>query len=209
VISSSVGILKTFEHKLSHEDKQQHFKTIQTYIEHTTKLLDDILLINRAEAKELSYQPESINIYNFCQTIVKEICQTYPHNQIVFKLTNKEPLNIEKYERSLDRKLLTQIITNLISNSVKYSHQDQKIEVLLTRESKNIILEIVDRGMGIPLEDQSSLFTTFYRGENVGNIQGTGLGLSIVQECVNLLKGTISVKSKVNQGTTVTINIPC
>lgn len=209
VISSSVGILKTFENKLSYEDKQQHFRTIQTYIEHTTKLLDDILLINRAEAKELSYLPESINIYNFCQTIVKEICQTYPQNQIVFKLTNHEPLNIEKYQRSLDRKLLTQIITNLISNSVKYSHQNQKIEVLLTIEPKNIIVEIIDRGIGIPLEDQSSLFNTFYRGENVGNIQGTGLGLSIVKECINLLKGTISIKSKVNQGTTVSINIPC
>lgn len=209
VISSSVGILKTFESKLSYEDKQEHFKTIQTYIEHTTKLLDDILLINRAEAKELSYQPEKINIYNFCQTIVKEICQTYPQNKIVFKLTNQEPLNIEKYQRSLDRKLLTQIITNLISNSVKYSHQDQKIEVLLTIEPKNIILEIIDRGIGIPLENQSSLFNTFYRGENVGNIQGTGLGLSIVKECVDLLKGTISLKSKVNEGTTVSVNIPC
>lgn len=209
VISSSVGILKTFENKLSYEDKQQHFKTIQTYIEHTTKLLDDILLINRAEAKELSYLPEIINIYDFCQTIVKEICQTYPHNQIVFELMNEEPLKIEKYERSLDRKLLTQIITNLISNSIKYSEQDQKIELLLMIEPKNIILEIVDRGIGIPLEDQSSLFNTFYRGENVGNIQGTGLGLSIVKECVNLLKGTISLKSQVNQGTTVSINIPC
>ncbi|MGI0482654.1 ATP-binding protein [Geminocystis sp. CENA526] len=209
VIASSVGILKTFGHKLSDESKQEHFTTIETYIEHTTKLLDDILLINRAESQQLSYHLEPINIANFCYTLVKEIQQTYGEYKIVFQVNNKENLTTKEYDRNLDKKLLTQILTNLISNSVKYSGDNKIIDVVLTIQPKNIILEVIDRGIGIPLETQANLFTTFYRGKNVGNIQGTGLGLSIVKECVNLLKGTISVKSKVNEGTTVSINIPC
>jgi PAS domain S-box-containing protein len=209
VISSSVGILKKFAHKLSEEQKQEHFNTIEIYVEHTTRLLDDILLINRAEAGKLDYNPERLNIVDFCQNLVTEMQGTSVNHEIIFHLTNSTQLTPDQYYRLLDRKLLTQIITNLLSNSIKYSVPNTKVELSLTIEPKSIILQVKDQGIGIPLEAQKHLFENFYRADNVGNIQGTGLGLPIVKECVNLCKGTITIESKVNQGTTFSVNIPC
>ena len=67
---------------------------------------------------------------------------------------------------------------------------------------------VQDEGMGISKEDQLHLFSTFFRGTNVVNIQGTGLGLNIVQRYVNLLGGNVSLESELNVGTTVTVQLP-
>ncbi|WPF90293.1 PAS domain S-box protein [Cyanobacterium aponinum AL20118] len=209
VIASSVGILKSFGDRLSPEQQAEHFNTIETYIQHTTQLLDDILLINRSEARQLHYQPQQINIKDFCLHLVNHLQNTYGEYQIIFEINNESSLQEEHYNRLLDPKLLNQILTNLVSNSVKYSGVNSRIDVLLIVEAKNIILQVKDRGIGIPVNDQKYLFDTFYRGDNVGNIQGTGLGLTIVKECVNLCKGTITFTSVINQGTTFSINIPC
>lgn len=217
VIASSVGILKSFGPKLTPEQQLEHFKTIETYIQHTTNLLDDILLINRSESKQISYQPQNINIKDFCCNLINNFQNSYPQYQIRFHITNKNslvkdeshPENHHYLVRKLDPQLLTQILNNLISNSIKYSPANKPIDLLLTVEAKNVILQVKDRGIGIPINNQQKLFETFYRGDNVGNIQGTGLGLAIVKECVELCKGTISFTSIVNQGTTFSINIPC
>ena len=67
---------------------------------------------------------------------------------------------------------------------------------------------MTDRGCGIPVADQSRLFTPFYRGANVGHTRGTGLGLAIVKRCVDLHDGAIRCESAVGLGTTFTVTLP-
>jgi signal transduction histidine kinase len=75
-------------------------------------------------------------------------------------------------------------------------------------KKEQLFIKIKDEGVGIPDEDQHHLFTTFFRGKNVTNVQGTGLGLPIVKRYLDLLKGDIILESKLNVGTTVSVRLP-
>ena len=96
-----------------------------------------------------------------------------------------------------DANLLRRILLNLLSNAIKYSPEGGKVELKLTCKRETVIIQVSDRGMGIPESEQGHLFEPFSRGSNVGTIQGTGLGLAIIKRAVELHLGTISVSSKV------------
>jgi PAS domain S-box-containing protein len=117
-------------------------------------------------------------------------------------------LPLPSREYRLDEKLLRQILSNLLSNALKYSPADSTVQFNLSFLHNKAIFRIEDQGIGIPQEDLSRLFESFHRATNVGTIQGTGLGLAIVKQCVNLHGGEITVESEVNQGTTFTVRLP-
>jgi K+-sensing histidine kinase KdpD len=103
-----------------------------------------------------------------------------------------------------DEKLLNDLFTNLISNAIKYTLPGGQVCISLVKEEQDRIrFEVSDTGIGIPGEEISSLFSEFFRAENAKELteEGTGLGLVIVKETLDRLKGTISVKSKVGEGT--------
>jgi signal transduction histidine kinase len=108
----------------------------------------------------------------------------------------------------LDKKLMRQIINNLVSNAVKYSSPESPIIINLGFESNMLIFEIKDQGIGIPEVDLKHLFEPFHRAGNVGAISGTGLGMVITKESVDLHNGSIEVESQVGIGTKFTISIP-
>jgi len=205
VISSSVGIMKKFGHKLSEEKKQAHFQTIEKYIQHTTRLLDDILMINSAEAGEIKLNPEAIDLYSFCQNLVAEMQMSSDRHQILFTCHSQTS---DLIQVSLDLKLLREILTNLLSNAIKYSPDGGEVNLDLTMKPEKVIFQVKDGGIGIPTSDEEKLFEHFHRASNVGTIQGTGLGLSIVKQCVDLHGGQITVQSQVGQGTTFTVTLP-
>jgi two-component sensor histidine kinase/uncharacterized protein YigA (DUF484 family) len=114
-------------------------------------------------------------------------------------------------ELMADEKLLDELFGNLISNAIKYTPSGGKVRVSLTVESEHRVrFEVSDTGIGIPEEDISRLFTEFFRAENAKAQaeQGTGLGLVIVKEILDFVGGSISVKSKVGEGTTFTCLLP-
>jgi signal transduction histidine kinase len=108
----------------------------------------------------------------------------------------------------MDEKLTYHILTNLISNAIKYSPEGGTVFVELVLADSQVIFRIQDEGIGIPAACQENLFTAFHRAKNVGKIPGTGLGLAIVKKCVDLQGGQITVESEVGKGTTFTVKIP-
>jgi signal transduction histidine kinase len=107
-----------------------------------------------------------------------------------------------------DKKLLKNIIINLLSNAIKFSDDGSPIDVKSKVDGNLAEIKITDKGVGISEEDQDHLFTSFFRGKNVTNIQGTGLGLHIVKRYIDLLHGTVNLQSQLNRGTTITLAIP-
>ena len=103
---------------------------------------------------------------------------------------------------------MRQVISNLISNALKYSPPEQTVQVDLLQNDAQVVLQVTDRGIGIPAADLPRLFEPFHRAANVGVISGTGLGLSITKQAVDLHSGTITVTSQVEVGTTFTISLP-
>ncbi len=108
----------------------------------------------------------------------------------------------------LDRKLIRQVISNLVSNAIKYSPDDKPITINLGYKPETVVLTVHDEGIGIPEADLKHLFEPFHRASNVGMISGTGLGLVITKELVDLHGGDIEVDSQVGIGTTMIVSIP-
>ena len=208
IISSSSGILQKFSDRLDEERKQEHLQTIQHTIKHITQILDDVLMINRAEADKIELKLESADIIDFCHHLTEEIAASISPYTINFSVDLDEEITTNSLLIQFDQKLLRQIITNLLNNAIKYSPDHNLVKFSLTKTDNQIIFKISDYGIGIPEADQVQLFESFHRASNVGNIPGTGLGLSIVKKCVDLHKGEISVDSQIGKGTTFTVTIP-
>jgi signal transduction histidine kinase len=210
IISSSAGLLEDYDHKLDITKKRKHFRQIQGSVKHMTTLLEDILLINQTDAGKLSCKRVPVDLIEFCQELVDELAISKDaENRIVMTVSCLDS-NIDLSDGFpiwLDPKLTRQILTNLLSNGIKYSFPDSKIEFDIQISTSNITFRVSDRGIGISEADRPGLFEAFHRGSNVSNIQGTGLGLSIVKRCVDLHGGTISMTSEVNVGSTFIVNL--
>ncbi|MEB3309311.1 MAG: PAS domain S-box protein [Snowella sp.] len=211
IINSSAGIMSTYHERLSEEKKRQHLQRIQDSVQHMTTLLDDVLMMSRAEAEKIAFNPQPLNVIAFCRDLVTELQLSSNEHTITFHLQNATQDSSQETRSlivNLDPKLLRQIFTNLLNNAIKYSPNGGNITFNLQLEADNLIFEIQDQGIGIPTEDLQQLFTAFHRATNTGNIQGTGLGLAIVKRCVDLHQGIIEVDSHLDQGTVFTLTLP-
>jgi PAS domain S-box-containing protein len=202
VIGSSAGILGEYADRLSEERKQSHLGNIQTQIKHLVELLDDVLMLSRAENLELEITAMPLDLAGLCRELVAEIQQTARQHQIELKITGSDIKPV------MDAKLMRQVVANLLSNAVKYSPGGGLVNLDLHIGDEHVLIRVKDRGIGIPENDVKRLFEAFHRAENVGNISGTGLGLPIVKRAVEAHRGTIGVDSKQGEGTTFTIRIP-
>lgn len=201
-ILSSAELLEHYGYKWDEERKQNHLKRIQISVKQMTELLNDVLLLGKAEAGKLELKPIKFDLYQFCQEIVEEIQITATTHQIIFQAQVQDAIG------SLDEKLLRHILSNLLSNAIKYSPNQNKVYFDLICESTKAIFRIQDKGIGIPPPEKEQLFDSFHRANNVGSIPGTGLGLAIVKRAIDLHGGTIKLESELEVGTTFTITLP-
>lgn len=200
----SAGLLDKYRNRWSEEKKTTHLERIQTAVLHMTKLLEDVLLIGKAEAEQIKFKPESMDLEKFCREMVEEE-QERSLNKLQIRLQTTDG---ELTEVEMDEKLLRHILSNLLSNAVKYSQADSVVEFELASKDGAAWFRIRDRGIGIPVADREHLFEMFHRGTNVGTIQGTGLGLAIVKRAVDLHGGEITVESEEGVGTTFLVKLP-
>jgi two-component system sensor histidine kinase VicK len=192
------------------KDTQLYLQMIQTSVKQMTDLLEDVLAIGKAEEGKLQFQPEPIDLAQFCRDLVLEMEMGQKRNP--YGTASGPAITFvcqeESIQACMDEKLLRQIFTNLLSNAVKYSPQGNPVRFELTCENGEATFEIEDRGIGIPPEDQKRLFETFYRAKNARKLPGTGLGLAIVKKAVELHGGQIWVSSEAGVGTTFKVSIP-
>ena len=167
-----------------------------------TQLLNDVLLIDQSEAGRLEFNPQEIDLNQFCRDLIDEMQISVPNHKIAW---NSENNCLNAW---MDEKLLRQILSNLLSNAIKYSPLGGIVYFELICTSQSAIFRVQDAGIGIPLWEQAHLFDSFYRATNVGTISGTGLGLAIVLKSVDLHSGLIAVESEVSVGTTFTVTLP-
>ena len=218
-ILSSAELLEHYSHKWGEDKKLNHLHRIQTSVKHMTELLNDVLLLGKADSNKLELNPSKINLLQFCQELVEEIQLTTETHQIMFQSENYGEINDIGTQRAsttdhecntvyMDEKILRHILNNLLSNAIKYSPDSDKINFDLICQSKQAIFRIQDFGIGIPVEEHDQLFDSFHRANNVGSIPGTGLGLPIVKRSVDLYGGTIIMDSKIGAGTTFTVTVP-
>lgn len=202
-VLSSAEILQRYSFKWNEERKNEHYTRIYESVEYLIKLLDDILTISRTDSGNINYNPEPVDL----MTVVSE-CEKDMKSLMTANHELKLDYNAEEREFRIDSKLMRFILSNLLSNAVKYSPEGGKIGLTISSDKQNLIIEINDEGIGIPPEEVTRIFDSFYRSKNIGMIPGTGLGLAIVKRAVDLHNGEILVNSELNKGTTFIVKIP-
>jgi signal transduction histidine kinase len=170
-------------------------------------VINDLLKLGTRRSDMNKTTPYSVNIKNILNALVG------PYKILALEKKVDIAFNIDDIIPQImaDEQLVDELFTNLISNAIKYTPLGGKVRVSLTRESGNRVrFEVIDTGIGIPAEDIPRLFSEFFRTENAKAFveEGTGLGLVIVKEILDILKGTISVNSKVGEGTSFICRLP-
>ncbi|MEG4294488.1 ATP-binding protein [Microcoleus sp. C2C3] len=176
---------------------------IKKAVSNMSGLLEDILMLNKAEYGKVSLNLNPINATNFCTSILEELQPLVTDKHLITFRTHTDTVYA-----NLDAKLLHHLLTNLLSNAIKYSPNGGNVSLELSCENQQIIFCVRDEGIGITAEDREKLFQQFERGANVGKIKGSGLGLCIVKHIVDLHGGTISVESAIGKGTTFIVTLP-
>lgn len=179
----------------------KHLAKIKTSVNNLTSILDEFLSVNRIEEGKIRTVTEWFN--------VKEHVENFCHDLQSMAKAGQRILYIHEgaEEAKTDPVMLGHMVKNLLTNSIKYSSEHSNIEVNVSI-GDTIQLRVKDQGIGIPAEDQPHLFERFFRASNASAVQGTGLGLHIVKCYVDMLKGTIEVKSVLGAGTEVKVVLP-
>jgi signal transduction histidine kinase len=176
-------------------------------VKRIVQLLDRSSLLCLSQTGDLSWSLSAIHLPSFCLNLIAELMQDHPcetHAKLVFSdyyFTGFETVYF-------DRTTLTQVLTNLLTNALKYSAADQIVYFDLKVSAHSILIQVQDQGIGIAESDRDRIFNPFYRGQNTRSIQGTGMGLAIVHQLVSACQGSIELESEIGEGSTFTVILP-
>jgi len=202
-IISSVSLIDSYIKKDKLEGTTKHIKRIKNSVKGLTNILNDFLSSDKLESKKVYVTINAFNYSEFKNEITEELQTLCRDGQTILSSVNKDNQIIKS-----DPNIIKNILYNLVSNAIKYSDENEEILINSSIENNILTIEVVDFGIGIPQNEQKSLFNRFFRAKNAINIKGTGLGLNIVKSYLDLLKGNITFVSEENKGTEFTIKIP-
>ncbi len=202
-ILAVVETLTAYRKKLDETQIDDKLSKIGDQVSYLKTIIEDMLQVVRLQDPKAKHNPVNLNLDAVCKSVIDEFESRADITQN-FVYSCDDAL----HQVSLDRKLMRQIISNLVSNAVKYSPPHKDITISLQHLQEALLLKVKDEGIGIPEADLKHLFEPFHRAANVGTIPGTGLGLVITKESVELHGGFINVESELGVGTTFTITIP-
>ncbi len=206
-LTSISGFIETLimNENLEVNKRNRFLAIIQKESDRLKRLIEDILLLSSIENKN-NLVREEIILFD----VFKEV-----YDMISYIANSK---NIDLSYEFEDEKVIIQaygdymkqLLLNLIDNAIKYTPEGGKVIVKQFTKNDEIIIEVIDNGMGIPKEDQSKIFQRFYRVDKARSrsVGGTGLGLAITKHIVNSLNGTISVESEVGKGSKFITKLP-
>ncbi len=179
--------------------------TIKGSSDDLLKFINSILQYGRIESQGIELHKQSKDINLLLQDVIKKHEFLARVKKIKIK-TELEPM----FPVQIDVDLMKQVLSNLIENAIKYSHDESEVTVRSKEEDNRMVVEIEDHGVGIPAEDLPNIFMKFFRSHNVktSTIKGTGLGLYLANYFVELHKGRIKVTSETEKGSVFRVELP-
>lgn len=201
-ILSSATLVSKYPQTEDFEKREKHIRRIKDSVNHLNELLEDFLSLGKLEEGKVGVTITRFSVRDFIEDVVDEMKAMLKNGQEILPECTGET------HFTTDKRMLKNIILNILSNAIKFSGEGKKVWIQTVTRADQLFIRVRDEGLGIPEEDQPHLFSTFYRAKNVSNIQGTGLGLPIVKRYVNLLGGEIELKSELEIGTEVTVELP-
>ncbi len=201
-VLSSASLLSRYRAADEQDKRDRHIEKMKGSVKHLNDILEDFLSLGRLDEGKVRTEKHRFDLQQVVTDTVEEMHVMLKPDQRI-DLQYNAPLEIVT-----DPKLLKNMLINLLSNAIKFSPAEAVVEVRVFPSGEFVRIEIEDHGIGIPEADQSRLFSSFFRGANVTNIQGTGLGLQIVKRYADLMGARVHMKSVLNEGSIFTIDIP-
>ncbi|MFN8344068.1 MAG: HAMP domain-containing sensor histidine kinase [Spirosomataceae bacterium] len=176
-------------------------------LEGAIDLTNSLLQLTEVEGLNPNRLSEDINLADTILDTVDYFQEKYPEQPIELQLTDVFTENSSKIKVVGDTGLLRTALINIIDNACKYSDH-QPVQVKLTYQPDWVIIEIIDKGIGIPESQLSDVFLPMMRAENVGKVKGFGLGLTLAEKIIRVHRGTLTIQSVPDSGTTVELRLP-
>jgi signal transduction histidine kinase len=196
----------TLLNRRSSEDYEAVINSVLEDIKSLNRLSNRLLLLAQTSSAERERRMTPIRIDELLWQAKEDIEKH--HTGFIVNIDLDQNLDDEnKLSIRGDEQLIRTALANIIENGCKYS-ADKTTNVFIKESRFGLAILFKDNGIGIPTEDIPNIFEPFYRGSNTTNVKGHGIGLSMVMGIIKLHKGVIQMKSDVNAGTTVTINLP-
>jgi signal transduction histidine kinase len=193
--------------RLSAKEKyQEYFRIIREESERLTALINNILDFSRIDAGRKEYEFQETNLAELVHSTLDSYRFQIQQNGFGFE----ENISSDIPPVNVDREAIARSLLNLVNNALKYSKDQKYIGVSLYRVNGSVVLEVRDRGIGIPANEQEKIFEKFYRCGDplVHNVKGSGLGLSLVRHIARAHGGDVLVESAPNKGSKFTIALP-
>ena len=182
----------------------KHTRRIRESIGYLRNVLEDFLQLGKLDARGTDLHPQPVDV----PALVEELAEDL---RLMCKPGQDVELEIEGHFDGPvvhSANALRIVLTNLVTNAIKYSDEGTAIDIRIRRKDDCVVLRVADEGIGIPESDVPLLFERFFRASNAESIKGTGLGLHIVASYVNAMGGEIAAESVEGEGTTFTVRLP-
>ena len=204
-LTSAIMMTELLQQGGTKEEMDEYWRTLMNELNRQKNLIDQLLLAGRLESGRMKLEAARMDLIPVLKESAQAIKAIANKRRISIKLeTEQTSLNILG-----DADGLSQVFINLINNAVKFSPEENSVEIKVSKDEIYVYISIVDHGLGIPPEAIPHLFERFFRARNVtiAEIPGSGIGLYIVKSIVDELGGIITVTSEANQGTTFTVRL--
>ena len=179
------------------ETTQEELNNILNEINKTSKMIEQLVTVYKKDDVNQEVHVEFFSLNNLVHQIVKDFSQNINSSNLKLTITEANQYNVLS-----DKTIMTSILNNLILNAIKYTPDNNQVDIKLSDTSKFIIIDIINYGVTIPANELSKIFEPFYRVDKSGKkgikTEGNGLGLFIVKQSLNKLHMTYEVKSEDN-----------
>lgn len=198
-VLSSASLLGKYTTTEEQDKRARHVERIKDSVKHLNDILEDFLSLGKLDEGKVESQTGEFNLRELLEATSDEMKGLLKNGQrMEVAYTGDETI-------CSDKKLLKNVIINLITNAIKFSGEQDRIGITAEADAEKATIRVQDQGIGIAEADQQHLFSSFFRGGNAINIQGTGLGLHIVKRYIDLMGGEINLSSRLGEGTTITV----
>ncbi len=193
----------------NYKDQQQvteYLQLVSKENERLTGLIDNFLTFSRMERNKRAFRLVQTSASSIAKAAAEAVKTKFNDGRCKFEIDVQKDLP----DVLADHDAMVTVLVNLLDNAYKYSHNDRHIKLQVFNEAGSVCFQVTDQGMGMPRRSIRRIFTRFYQVDRrlTRSVEGCGLGLSIAKFIVDAHKGTISVESKLGEGSTFTIRLP-
>ena len=169
--------------------------------------INDILDASAVTGRATKLLMEPVNINELLKDVIEQ--QEFNAKQKNVNI-DFSSVHSKNYILQIDKEKVRRVISNILSNSIKYSPENSNINIGLEQTADNLVMHFTDQGIGIPKSDQEKIFEGYYRSDNAvkSGVSGTGLGLYFAKKIIEMHRGKLWLKSEVGQGTTFFVQLP-